>query len=327
MKTKNYEALETTLNLILKYFKLIVAAAAILILLSGIVAVDNDEVAIILRFGKVVENDKGSVLEPGLHFAFPYFIDEVIRVPVGKIQEQTVDTFYASTIVFNENLREMKNRGKDVMGDNYIITGDQNVVRIKVRLKYRISDPLEYAIFVNDPQKMIDGALSGELNSLAASMRVDNILTSGQKKLAEALKENVQNALSAQACGITITNIEFTDLTPPREAMSAFEEVNAASVQKETLIQEANQFRASVVPEAQAEADALIQKASVNRAETVGKAKAEIAEFNGLYKQYEKTPNIIMDGIFRQRIAAILTKMGTSVVIPENGDPPRLLLP
>lgn len=327
MKTKNYEAFETVLNLIIKYFKLIVAAAMILILLSGVVVVQSDEVAIILRFGKVVESSGESVLKPGLHFAFPYFIDEVIKVPVGKIQELTVDTFYESKVVFDENLREMKNYGKDIIGDNYIITGDQNIVRIQVRMKYRISEPLAYAVYVKSPQNMIDGILSSELNSLVSSMGVDSILTSGKKRLAETLKDEVQDTLSTLDCGITITNIEFTDLVPPREAMASFEEVNAASVKKETLLQEANQLKATVIPGAQAEADDLIQKAAVSQAEMTSKAKAEVAEFNGLYQQYEKTPDIIMDGIFRQRISAILAKSGTSVVIPENGEAPRLVLP
>ncbi|HML38484.1 MAG TPA: FtsH protease activity modulator HflK [Bacillota bacterium] len=327
MKSKNYGAFETVLNMIIKYFMWIAAVALILTLLSGVVVVENDEVAVILRFGKIVESGKEQVIKPGLHFTFPYMIDEVIKVPVGKVQEQTIITHYDSQERVVENSREQKNRGDSPLIGGYVFTGDQNIVRIKVRVKYKISDAVSYALHVKDPAKMIDGAVSGELNSIVTSMCVDSILTSGKAQLAETLKANAQSALSALDCGILITNVEFTDLEPPIETKAAFEEVNAASVRKETLIQEANQFKATAIPEAQAQAGALVQGASVNQVEAVSKARAQVAEFEGLYKQYEKNPNMIMDSVFRLRIGKVLAKMGMSAVLPQDGEPPRLLLP
>jgi hypothetical protein len=52
-----------------------------------------------------------------------------------------------------------------------------------------------------------------------------------------------------------------------------------------------------------------------------------MAEFNGLYDQYARNPQIIMSGTFRQRVGAVLTKAGKSIVIPAGAQPPAFLLP
>lgn len=327
MKQKKYEVFEATLNLIMRYFKIIIAIASIIIALSGFVIVDNDEVAVVLRFGRLAGGKENAVLEPGLHLSLPYFIDEVIKVPVAKVLEHTVDTFYESRILFDENLREMKNYGKDKTRDSYIITGDQNIVRVKIRVKYKITDAISYAMYSKTPEGMLDGVLCGELISIVSSMGVDNLLTSGKTDLASLLKANTQRGLTEVRGGITITNIEFIDLVPPKEALAAFEEANAALVQKETLMQRATQYKMSAIPEAEAEADSLYLKALVDQEDALSKARDTVAQFEGLYTQYAKTPEIIYDSVFRQRIGSLLKKTGASIITDKDVDSAKLLLP
>lgn len=327
MKQKKYEAFESTLNLIMKYFKIIIVITLAIIILSGIIIVENDEVAIVLRLGKTVGDGEKAILQPGLHLTFPYFIDEVVKVPASKILERTVDTFYESKINFDENLREMKNYGKDKVGNSYIVTGDHNIVRVKIRLKYKISNALDYATNAKDPEAMLDGALCGEFISLVSSMDVDSLLTSGKTELVSLIKTNTQRELSEIRSGISITNIEFIDLLPPKETAAAFEEANAALIEKETLLQRANQYKMSAIPDAQARADSLYQDALVNQEEALSRAKDAIAQFDGLYSQYSKTPNIIYDSIFRQRISSLLKKSGASIVVDKSGESAKLLLP
>ncbi|MDO4553473.1 MAG: hypothetical protein Q4C22_08075, partial [Bacillota bacterium] len=80
-------------------------------------------------------------------------------------------------------------------------------------------------------------------------------------------------------------------------------------------------------PEAQAQADELVQSASVAQSEAVIRATAEAAEFDGLYQQYLENPGSVMDGIFRERVSQVLLQMGATVVVPEEGQPPRIILP
>ena len=78
-----------------KYFIVLVLIVMVGIAASGIRVVDSGNVALILRFGKLVgDTPEEQIHEPGLLFAFPYIIDEVVMVPTGSIMEQSVTTYY-----------------------------------------------------------------------------------------------------------------------------------------------------------------------------------------------------------------------------------------
>ena len=119
MKKKKNSLFADILQTVTRYLLVLVAAVVIMICLSGIRVVKSGEVAMILRFGKLVGNTyEEQVHEPGLLFAFPYIIDEVITVPTGNVMEQVVTTHYTSG-----PMTSLRNNG-------YVITGDQNIAII-----------------------------------------------------------------------------------------------------------------------------------------------------------------------------------------------------
>jgi regulator of protease activity HflC (stomatin/prohibitin superfamily) len=107
--------------------------------------------------------------------------------------------------------------------------------------------------------------------------------------------------------------------------MPDFEAVIAATVQKETLIQEANGYRVNTLPAAESKARATIENARVRQNEALAKARMDIAAFDGLYVQYAQKPGMVTDGVFLSRIGALLAKM--QVVISGSDTGPRMLLP
>lgn len=105
--------------------------AVVLILCSGIVRVESNKVAVVLRFGSLVGDTSGEqVLQPGLHFTLPFFVDEVIKVLVGTVQELTVKTYTTEGTSL-----------KSVYSSGYLLTGDKNIVLLELNVKYKISDP------------------------------------------------------------------------------------------------------------------------------------------------------------------------------------------
>ena len=71
------------INTAIRYCKWLIVILVALICCSGIRVVNNHEVAVVLRFGRLVgDTREEQVKEPGLLLAFPYVIDEVIKVPV-----------------------------------------------------------------------------------------------------------------------------------------------------------------------------------------------------------------------------------------------------
>jgi modulator of FtsH protease HflK len=58
----------------------------ILFFCSGFFTVGPQEKAMILRFGKPVGEGQKALLSAGLHWSFPYPIDEVVKIPITEIQ-------------------------------------------------------------------------------------------------------------------------------------------------------------------------------------------------------------------------------------------------
>ncbi len=318
MKNKSIEVFETIMLSVMKYFKWVVAGSVVLLVLTGIYKVDSNEVAVVLRFGKLVGSTyEEQVKNPGLHFALPYIIDEVIKVPVETVQEITVESHYSEDTTINRNIKT----------GGYVITGDSNLVLIRSVVKYKVSDPVKYALYINEIDEIVKGVVGGETVPLVTSMPVDSVLTTEKTNLASKLKTNTQQILDELDCGITITNIELTNVIPPNETKDAFDAVNTASVKKQTLIQEANDYTESKIPKAQAESDSLVSGAKKNQSEKIAKANDEVAEFNGLYEQYKANPDVIKNGVFRNRVSKVLTEAGATIIVPDGNDSTKVILP
>jgi len=319
MKNRIFIVFTQIMEYIIKYFKLTVYFAAVLIVLSGVYRVESSQTAVVLRFGKLLGNSpEQQIKKPGLHFAFPFFIDKVIKIPVHTVQEIEVTTHY-------------KPQGSvispDIDKNGYVLTGDKNVILIKAKIKYQINDPVRYTLFISDAGKTIDGIISGELTRIVAHSDVDSILTSGRAQLSNDVIQNSQSIIDTLKLGVLISGVELTEITAPAETIRYFEEVRNAAIYKATSYQQAQEYASNRILGAQAAASVLKQAAIADQSARLIKARNEMAEFHGLYDQYARNPQIIMSGTFRQRIGAVLKKAGKSIVIPAGVESPTFLLP
>jgi membrane protease subunit HflK len=289
---------------IIKYFKLAVCFAALLIALSGVYRVESSQSAVVLRFGRLLgETPERQIKKPGLHYALPFFIDKVIKIPVYAVQE------------------------REIAADDYVITGDKNMVLIKAKVKYQISDPARYTLFISDAGVMIDGIIGGELTGIAAHSNVDAILTSGRAQLSLDVMRNAQAIIDKLRLGVVISNVELTEITAPAETIRYFEEVRNAAVFKATSLQRAQEYASTRVLGAQAAAGKLKQAAVSEQAAQLTKARGEMAQFDGLRDQYARNPQIIVAGTFRRRAGEVLQKAGKSIVVPTGAQTPTILAP
>lgn len=310
---------ESTFEIVLKRvmngFKWIVLVAIVALLCTGIFRVESDEVALILRMGSLVgDTPEEQILQPGLHFAFPYVVDEIIRVPVGKIRETTVSTHNSTGSTISRNINR----------SGYLLTGDNNIVLLEAVVKYRIDDPIAYALECADPEKTINTIVSGAILEYTTCLDVDSVLTTGKAAMAENIKTDSQKHLDAVNCGVTLTNVELTRVAAPEEVRADFDAVNAASVRKNTLIQSANQYRESVIPSAQAQAKQTIETATADQQTLTARAQSDFAIFEGLVDQYSLSPDSVYDSHIRMRIAQVINNMSVYVV---QEDTPSVVLP
>src|ERR1700680_3006244 len=117
-----------------------VATMAVLYLLSGITIVKSDEVAVILRWGRLVgETPALQEHGPGLLFSFPRPVDQVVRVKVKHVWDVPVDTLASGERGAEDTL--------DPVTQGYAVTGNQNIVHVNMVAHYRVRDPAEWAFY------------------------------------------------------------------------------------------------------------------------------------------------------------------------------------
>jgi len=319
MNSKDFQSFTQILQYIIKYFKLIVLFAALLILLSGVYIVRSSEEAIVLRFGRITgSTPEKQIKKAGIHFALPFFADEVLKVPVHTVHERELNTHFNSEKGFIVN---------NIEQNGYLLTGDNNVVLLRVKIKYQIKDTVKYILSSSDAERIIDGVVSAQMTKIVTNMDIDSILTSGIAHVSIAIAENSQIVIDELNLGVNITNVELTGIMPPVETIRYFEEVRNAAVVKQTSIQQAYEKASLQILSAQAQSSAAKQDAISYQNEKITKARAEMAEFYGLYNQYARNPQIIINGTFRQRTAAVFAMTGASIIVPQGSGAPVIVLP
>src|SRR5690242_16324060 len=92
------EALTEALRSSFWIVKVVMFLLLIVFLGSGFFTVEPQEQAMIIRLGKPVGEGRKALLGPGLHWSFPYPVDEYVKVPISAIQKvNSTVGWYATT--------------------------------------------------------------------------------------------------------------------------------------------------------------------------------------------------------------------------------------
>lgn len=313
MEQKN--VFSEVLSTVTKYFTVAVIVMVIGILCSGIRIVENGNVAVILRCGKVVGNTyEEKVHGPGLLLAFPYVIDEVVMVPTGSVIEQNVYTYFTDET------------GYAPYTYAYLITGDQNIATLSASVKYVVSDPVAYALHVKDVQLIINACVSNAMLTEAASTDVDALLTNGQDRFAAAALHRASEKIAQSGIGVELTTLELTQVRMALEVREKYNEVNAATVEAATMLENAESYRITLLPDAQAKASQMVSQANSDKSAAIAQANAYLAEFRGLLEEYRANPLLVRTRLYNQKVTQMLGAIGT-VRIVQDGETKIFLNP
>ncbi|MBO5221277.1 MAG: protease modulator HflK [Clostridia bacterium] len=305
---KKKTLLEDILTTVSRCFVVLIIIVLLCIAFSGVRIVKSGEVAMVLRFGKIVgDTPEEQIHNPGLLLCFPYFIDEVVTVPVGSVIQQTVTTHYT-----DGTIDKWSNSG-------YVITGDQNIALISASVKYIISDPVAYALYVNEVSSVIDACVSNAMLEKAAITPVDDILTSGKETYAADVIRESQRKLDEAGMGVSLQALELTNVSMPEEVRDVYENVNAATVEASTLLEGAQQYYNTVIPYAESVASSVISTANSSYATAVSGAKSDLSEFWGILEEYNAAPASVKARIYNEKMAKALAVIG-QVRLVDDGD-------
>jgi len=146
------------------------------------------------------------------------------------------------------------------------------------------------------------------------------VLTVGRTEIGVRLQELIQKICREYSMGIKIEQVVLQDINPPEPVKQAFNAVNEAQQERETLINEAKSAYNKVIPRARGQAQETIQKAEGYATQRVNNAQGEVARFNALYDEYVRAPEVTKRRIYLETLQEVLPKLGDKIITSENGN-------
>lgn len=295
------ESLAEALNLSLKILKGIMLLLIVLFLGSGIFMVEQHEVAMVLRLGKIQGTMADRILKPGLHWTWPYPLSEVVKVPMGRMHTMNIEEFWYREEPSGKGPIPKIPETLDPEVDGYCLTADNNIVHSRWQVRYIISDAYLYLAQSNDPQALLHSMVVQTIIEVMARFPVHDVLGRSDD-LRRLLHLKLQTRLADMETGMEIQGIDIVQIVPARQAKDAFESVVRAEREQEKKIEEAKNYRTQLLNKAQAEATTLVGQANNYALETEKEAESDARYFALLSEEYRRHPDIFKQQHF-QKIA------------------------
>ncbi|OPZ85215.1 MAG: Modulator of FtsH protease HflK [Firmicutes bacterium ADurb.Bin419] len=241
-----------------------------------------------------------------MHFKLPDPIQSVIKVPVQKTQKLEL------------GYRDAKD-GQYITVDeeSKMITGDYNIIKIDFFIEWKISDPKKYLFAALEPEIILRNSSLSAARSVVGSSTIDEVLTSGKVAIQSDIKEKLMQSLEDYDIGVQVIDVKIQDSEPPTEEVKqAFKNVENSKQSKETALNEANKYKNSELPKAQAESDKIIRNAESEREKKINEAKGQVVKFQKMYEEYKNYKDITKKRLYLEAMEEILP--GITVYI-ENG--------
>jgi membrane protease subunit HflK len=281
------QALSDALKSSFGIVRVILGIMVFIFLGSGFFTVGTQEKAIILRLGKPVGKDDKALLGPGAHWAFPYPIDEVVRIPVGQVQAiRSTIGWYAETAGPQPPARDSLPPG----AEGYTLTADGNIIHVRGELRYRIAEPgLQYEFGFAGASNLVLNALNNALIYASATYTADNALTRDVAGFRDKVRTRLEETIRRQNLGIVVDQIDV-QAVPPRKLKEAFAAVSEAEARRGKEINVARSSANETINKARSEAALRIAAGETDRTRLVTFVAAEGERFKGLLPEYQKNP-------------------------------------
>ncbi len=319
-------------------FFIVQVAMVILVLVffgSGIFSVGPQEKAVILRLGRPVGEGTGALLGSGLHWAFPYPIDEVRKIPFTEIQTVKSTTGWYHMTPQDEaaelagSFHPSPSASLNPTYDGYAITGDGNIIHARATLSYKVEDPLRYEFdFVNASNSVQDALDEALIYASARFTNVDDILLRrDNSRFQETVKLRVTQLVQEEDLGIAILQCQV-DAIPPVRLQPDFERVTAELSAAETKKNEAASEQNTITNAAAADAVRRVSSATTDATNLVASVKADADRFRSLLPQYKSAPGLTKSILYYRTIQDVMSGAAGKWYMPENpgGEPMEIRL-
>ena len=270
------QSLADALRMSFRILKLLMLVLVVLYFLSGWFSVKPGEMGVILRFGRVLGAGQGEKtlsagLDTGWHWSWPYPFE---RWETVSVSERTIPVEFLFELSDEERtggIKGYKFNNLSPARDDYVITGDVNILHVSVVVRYKVSDVVAYLANVSpmpDPEATIrspafrrypeytvmTSLVRDAVIETAAFQEALHIRGAGQKEFLEIVGREVNDKLRAlEAAGLSLgIEVDPTSgiispqsgaieaIMPPRQVQEVFDRTFAAQNEKSVAITKAS---------------------------------------------------------------------------------------
>lgn len=270
------------------FFGLIALVVFGVLIFKSFYTIDEQQRGVVLSLGKY-----DRTLEPGLQFVIP-LIESVKQVNVTEVR--------------NAELKEL------------MLTQDENVVEVAMNVQYRVVDPVQFSLRVEDPEQSLSHAAESALRHEVGSTDMDPILTSGRTLLAGNVRDRLQTYMNNYQTGIEVDKVNIKEAAAPQQVKAAFDDVQSAKLDKERYVNEAEAYANTIVPEARGKAQRMLEEANAYKEQVIAQAEGEADRFTKLHKEYRKAPKVTRERLYLDSISKVYGNASKVLVDVEGGN-------
>ncbi len=245
------------------------------LLLSSYTIINARQVGVVLRFGQY-----SRTLGPGFHFKLPQPIESVDKVEATRVRS------------VNDKVS--------------MLTRDENIITVDFTVQYQVDDARKYLFSLNDPDGTIQAAAEAAVRGVIGGSDMDQILSAAGANLVNQAQQVLQKTLDGYDAGLRVTEVSFQNVSPPKEVKDAFDDVNKAREDKQSIENGALAYANKVIPVARGEAAVIAQQAEGYKAERIARAQGDTARFNLLLAQYKLAPEVTRKRLWLETMEQVM---------------------
>ncbi|MGB0714940.1 MAG: SPFH domain-containing protein [Phycisphaerae bacterium] len=235
--------------------KVIMGILVVLYFFSNVGGIQAHEEVLVLRLGKL----QPTVRDAGLSWAFPYPIDEVVRLPTKGSNDLKVTshTFYRTEREVGKQLSFLSPRssGLNPVQDGALLTSDAGLVHVEWELTYKIDDVIRYVSNLEGrnleaAEELITLLVETSGIEVAGEMTAAEFTRTKIEQTQSELMRRVNLRLGELDSGIRLTRVNVKDATVPLAVRNSFVRTQQVENQKEEVIRNAKRDQTKRLNEA-----------------------------------------------------------------------------
>lgn len=266
--------LQDSLRLCFRLFRWLFLLCVIGFALSGLHTVPQGKVARVMRLGEWT----GELQQPGVHLAFPSFIDRVVMFDLQRQRKLEVKAFSPPDFTV---------RGTT---DLALLTAGAQMIHSVWTLTYDVETPSKvYEAFGSSEDEviapMIQQWVQSSIVRVTARFDIDRLLLS-QQAYRQAVLEDLERKTAPMDLGLDWVELTLDQLAVPESTRMAFEAVQQAVLNRDKALQDARNQALTLQRQLIGERSATLGQARSRAQEIQAGLKAEAKNLEALVTRY-----------------------------------------